>query len=188
MKAAHGKGHTLKHARRHVKHHHKGVKHHPHHVKHHATKHKHHVHAKAKHATHAKAKGLALPGDVACCTIEALAASLLSQGLPVTGADVLALFRAAGGDEDKGMPISAALEAAAEHGLAGHRLLSATRCEYVPRIQAFAPEQLILGVELPGQHTVLATPDGWWSWGELYCPWCEFGDVVIDEAWAVTWA
>ena len=44
---------------------------------------------------------------------------------------------------------------------------------------------LILGVDLPGSHAVLATADGWWSWGELYCP-CEFPDAVIEEAWAVS--
>ena len=47
---------------------------------------------------------------------------------------------------------------------------------------------LILGVDLPGPHTVLATPEGWWSWGELFCPWCDFPDAVVEEAWAVSWA
>ena len=46
---------------------------------------------------------------------------------------------------------------------------------------------VILGVELPGPHTVLATPDGWWSWGELYDP-AGWPDAVIEEAWAVSWA
>lgn len=46
---------------------------------------------------------------------------------------------------------------------------------------------LILGVDLPGPHAVLATADGWWSWGELHCP-CEFPDAVIEEAWAVSWS
>ena len=45
----------------------------------------------------------------------------------------------------------------------------------------------ILGVDLPGPHTVLATPDGWWSWGEPWCPWCDFPDAVIEEAWVVSW-
>ena len=45
---------------------------------------------------------------------------------------------------------------------------------------------LILGLELPeGPHAVLATGDGWWSWGDLYDP-AEFPGAVIDEAWAVT--
>jgi hypothetical protein len=45
---------------------------------------------------------------------------------------------------------------------------------------------LILGMDLPGPHAVLATADGWWSWGELHCP-CEWPDAVIEEAWTVTW-
>jgi hypothetical protein len=44
---------------------------------------------------------------------------------------------------------------------------------------------LILGVDLPGPHAVLATPDGWHSWGELYDP-AGFPDAVVEEAWAVT--
>lgn len=43
---------------------------------------------------------------------------------------------------------------------------------------------VILGVEQPGPHAVLATADGWWSWGELWSPWT----TAIDEAWAVSWA
>jgi hypothetical protein len=43
---------------------------------------------------------------------------------------------------------------------------------------------LILGVDLPGPHAVLATPGGWWSWGELYSPW----PCRVEEAWAVSWA
>ena len=42
---------------------------------------------------------------------------------------------------------------------------------------------LILGVDVPGPHCVLATPDGWWSWGELHDPW----PARIEEAWAVRW-
>lgn len=45
---------------------------------------------------------------------------------------------------------------------------------------------LILGVELPGPHTLLATPDGWWSWGEPFDP-SEWPRMVIEEAWAVEW-
>lgn len=43
---------------------------------------------------------------------------------------------------------------------------------------------LILHVDVPGPHAVLATPDGWWSWGELYSPW----PCRISEAWAVSWS
>ncbi len=55
-----------------------------------------------------------------------------------------------------------------------------------PVIHAIQRNGLLLGVDLPGPHAVLATPDGWWSWGELHCP-CEFPDAVIEEAWAVSW-
>lgn len=51
---------------------------------------------------------------------------------------------------------------------------------------SYCPDAVILGVDLPGSHTVLATPDGWWSWGELHDP-SGFPDAVIEEAWAVTW-
>jgi hypothetical protein len=43
---------------------------------------------------------------------------------------------------------------------------------------------LILGVNVPGPHCVLATPGGWWSWGRLWDPW----PCAIEEAWAVTWS
>ncbi len=42
---------------------------------------------------------------------------------------------------------------------------------------------VLLGVDRPGPHAVLATPDGWWSWGELYSPW----PARIEEAWVVSW-
>jgi hypothetical protein len=42
---------------------------------------------------------------------------------------------------------------------------------------------LILRIDVPGPHAVLATQAGWWSWGELYSPWrCN-----VSEAWAVSW-
>lgn len=191
MKKTAAKGHTRKHAHATVKHHHKTAKHHPvhHHKK--ATAHGHNVHTKAKHPAHAKAKGLALaPDDVACCVSEALAASLRLQGLPVTGADVLALHRAAGADDERGATVLATLEAASERGLAGVRLRFAQGDERdFGRADGGHPDAtaLILGLDLPGPHAVLATPQGWWSWGELWCP-CEFPDAVIEEAWAVSWA
>jgi len=42
---------------------------------------------------------------------------------------------------------------------------------------------LILGVDAPGPHCVLATADGWWSWGRLYRPW----SCRIECRAAVTW-
>jgi hypothetical protein len=37
---------------------------------------------------------------------------------------------------------------------------------------------------VPGPHAVLATRDGWWSWGELFTPW----PARVSEAWAVSWS
>lgn len=45
---------------------------------------------------------------------------------------------------------------------------------------------LILGVDLPGPHAVLALDGDWVTWGERRSP-AGFPDAVIDEAWAVTW-
>jgi hypothetical protein len=180
-------------------------------------------HPSTKHST----KRSWSPGyDVACCSAEALAASLRLQGVSVAHRDVLDLFWRAGGDEDEGASILAALGAASESGLGGHRLVSyhphagdaagpvaldvfgvddldaaalAIEAYALPPVQreavlhrpvcqAFDGHALILGLQLPeATHTVLATPGGWWSWGELYCPWCEFPDAVVEEAWAVTW-
>jgi hypothetical protein len=42
---------------------------------------------------------------------------------------------------------------------------------------------LILHVDVPGPHAVLATADGWWSWGELWSPWA----AAVEGAWAVAW-
>ncbi len=215
--AAHGHARKHTHASKHV--HGKHPKHHPHHAKtaHHHHRKAHRVHTVGHHQSHAK--GLALsPGDVACCVSQALAESLrLCQGLPVSGADVLALHRAAGADDDRGAPILAVLEAASEIGIAGQRLQrfevqadlgvrqggdSLPGVGGIPGviaepghvdladwlgIHAIHDTPLILGVDLPGPHTVLATPEGWWSWGELFCPWCDFPDAVIDEAWVIAW-
>jgi hypothetical protein len=46
---------------------------------------------------------------------------------------------------------------------------------------------LILGVELPGPHALLAAPDGLWSWGEPFNP-SEWPGMVVEEAWAVSWS
>jgi hypothetical protein len=175
--------------------HHKGATGHAHKhhkaAKHHAAAHKH------KGSVH---RGLALGDAVACCAAEALAASLRLSGLAVSDADVLALHRLSGADDDAGAPVLAALEAASESGLAGVRpanFMLADERDFAGQLAPALghandgrtePISLILGVDLPGPHAVLATPDGWWSWGELYCPWCEWPDAVIEEAWAVSWA
>jgi hypothetical protein len=198
VKKTAAKGHARKHTGT--------AKHAKHHAKHHPTAHQQHVAhmqhlglvtAKAKPATHAKARALTLDG-VGCCVSEALAASLRLHGVPVGLDDVLGLHRAAGADDDHGTPVRVLLEAAAEYGIAGYR----------PVFEEVTPSEpghllqhdssctrsglrvmragLLLGLELPGPHAVLATADGWWSWGELHCP-CEWPDAVIEEAWAVAW-
>lgn len=195
VKKTAAKGHTRKHAKA-TRKHATTAKHHPvHHVKA-ASAHGHSVHTKAKHPAHAKAKGLALDG-VACCVAEALASSLRRQGLSVAGSDVLALHRLASADDDRGAPVLVMLEAASAFGLAGFRprITQGGEPDFAALL-APAPGRadgrqlnatsLILSLDQPS-HAVLATPEGWWSWGELWCP-CEFPDAVIDGAWLVSWA
>ena len=130
----------------------------------------------AGHAQHAKPRGLT-PGDVACCTAEALAASLRLSGRPVSAGDVLGLYWHTAATPDAGASILAALKAAAEHGLAGVR-----PAWFGQETAVSCP--VILGLQLPeGPHTVCAEPRGWWSWGDLR----DFPDAVIEEAWGVAW-
>ena len=112
------------------------------------------------------------PGDVGCCAAEAVAAYLRLQGVPFGDADMLDLFRRAGGHPDRGAPLG--------------DLLSVSGLPFTPADPDDSGD-LILGVDLPGPHAVLATADGWWSWGELHCP-CEFPAAVIEEAWAISLA
>lgn len=158
-----------------------------------------HVPAKVKQARHAaavkasktraanakKAKAhprrqLALGEGVACCYAEAVAASLRLSGRPVRDSDVLALHRLAGGSDDAGGPIVAALEAAYEFGLAGVRPVS-----FGP-VDLDDPAALILGLKLPASHAVLDTGSEWITWGERWPAWA-FPDAVTEEAWEVTW-
>jgi hypothetical protein len=172
-----------------------------------ATGHAHKHHKAAKHHAAAKKhkgtvhRGLAIGDAVACCAAEALAASLRLSGLPVSDADVLSLYWRTADDPDAGASIEETLGAASAFGLAGLRPVTLGANfgisvdpsdptgqllrQFGHRLHAHG---LILGVDLPeGPHTVLATPDGWWSWGELWCPWCEWPDAVIEEAWVVAW-
>jgi hypothetical protein len=182
-----GKGHSAKHAG-HSKHVQGQGKHHP--KAQHKAQHQHHAHQQQKVHTVAKghkghkARGLALGSEVACCTAEALAASLRLSGRPVSDGDVLRLYERTEGASDTGAPILAALEAAARFGLGGVRPGSFRAVD--PAEVANHGSGLVLGLELPGAHTVLATPAGWWSWGELHCP-CEWPGAVAEEAWAVMW-
>lgn len=68
-----------------------------------------------------KPRGLALGDAWACCSAEALGASLRLAGGRVSQDDVLALHVAAGGTRDRGVPVLAALRAASVHGLADAR-------------------------------------------------------------------
>jgi len=173
------KARTVAHHHKHVKPahaHHKAAATGNHHKHHKAHKH-HHVAKKHKGMVH---RGLALGDAVACCAAEALAASLRLSGRPVDDSDVLALYWATASTPDEGASLLVTLEAAMASGLAGVKLRS-----FSPA--ADLASGAILGVDLPGPHTVLATPEGWWSWGELHCPWCDFPDAVIEEAWEVTW-
>lgn len=133
--------------------------------------------ANAKKAKQHPRRQLALGDGVACCSAEALAASLRLAGAAVSDADVLALYWRTADDEDAGASILATLEAAAEFGLGGVRPVS-----FAP-VDLDDPAAVILGLNLPAPHAVLATPDGWQSWGSLYDPWTD----DIDEAWEVTW-
>lgn len=185
MKQTAHKGTTAKHAGTHKHTQGKG-KHHPAKAKkaqthHHAAK-KQHAHTAAKGPTVAKPRKLSL-GDVSCCAADALAWSLRLAGWPVADADILALYKLTADYPDAGASILATLDAAYLFGLAGVRPLSFARADLDE-----APEggRLILGLELPGPHTVHQQDGQWWTWGEPYDPDC-FPDAVIEEAWQVVW-
>lgn len=142
--------------------------------------------ANAKKAKQHPRRQLALGEGVACCAAEALAASLRLQGFPVTDDDVLELYWRTASDLDAGASILATLEAAAESGLAGLRLVSFGPAEIAADfIPGFTPG-VILGLALPGPHTVLDTGSDWITWGQAW-PVAAFPDVVIEEAWTIGW-
>ncbi len=124
------------------------------------------------------------PGwDVACCSAQAVG-TLLGWGHD----DVLALYWRTADDPDAGASIEDTLAAvrvqrrslaAAAAALECTTALYPWACNAVPG--------LILGVTLPEPHALAVKPDGtWWSWGEPFDP-AAWPDLVIDEAWAVTW-
>jgi hypothetical protein len=172
---------------------------------------KHHPRRSKKH----KKRGLALGEMVACCAAEAVAMSLRLAGQPVSDADVLALYSYTAGGPDDGASIEATLAAASRFGLAGYfpygpeeyavgkhaveikghvrhleepftGLVGDDWPDRQPLDTGTLGHGLILGVDLPGAHTVLATDAGWWSWGELHDP-AEWPNAIIEEAWAVSW-
>lgn len=76
-----------------------------------------------------------------------------------------------------------ATSAACEHPLNGQPGFACVPAGALLR-ECLTGHALILGVDVPAPHAVLATADGWWSWGELLAPW----PARVDEAWAVSWA
>lgn len=221
MKQTAHKGHTSKHAGT-AKHTQGKGKHHPakaHKAQtHHHAAQKQHAHTAAKGPKVAKPRKLAggagVLADVACCPVLALATSLRLSGGVCGADDVLALYGRLTNDADAGAPILAALEAAAEYGLAGVRPLwfGERPLDHLPlpfgqrlgRVEdpdlgevdhglsegAAIGERLvhglILGMELPGPHAVLAETGRWWSWGQPFLP-AAFPGAVVEEAWAVVW-
>lgn len=180
--------------------------------KHHPTAHKkttthkaHHVTAKAKHPSHAKAAGFAVGDLLPVCAFEAVAQSLRLAGQFVHDDEVAGLWELLG-SPPLGASVPAALDAASLYGLAGFRpqwtrlglegphvadrfLLPLAEDEaaalgHLDDFLAGDFHGLILHVDAPGPHAVLATRDGWWSWGELHDPW----PCRIEEAWAVSWS
>lgn len=150
-----------------------------------------------KHLAHLKAEGKAgfAVGDLLpVCSSQALAQSLRLAGQRVSDDEVLELHYRAGGSADEMVSVGEALAAAALFGLAGVKPVSAAA---IP-VNTLHPDGLALGrsclvldraalilhVDVPGPHAVLATRDGWWSWGELYSPW----PARVSEAWAVSWS
>jgi hypothetical protein len=168
------------------------------------------VTAKGKAVTHAKAttKVAFAVGDwLPVCGFEALAQSLRLAGQPVHGDEVAELWELAGAAE--ATSVEDALAAAARFGLAGCRpvqqrhvgpvdtealrgkvRVAIGKCGIDLREHLIEPvpdlsvHGLILQIDVPGPHAVLATVDGWWSWGELFSPW----PATIEAAWAVSWS
>lgn len=124
-------------------------------------------------------RGLALPGGIACCTAEGLAASLRLTGKRVGADDVLALYHLTPGADETGASILATLAAAQRFGLAG---------AYPTWRPALAPVcGVVAGITLPyGGHTVTVDRGGVWTWGEWRPVRAQFADA-IEEAWVITW-
>ena len=80
-----------------------------------------HVHTVAKTAEGAKARKLSPGWDVACCSAEALAASLRLAGGTVRPSDVLGLYWRTASHPDTGASLWDTLRAAQAYGLAGCR-------------------------------------------------------------------
>jgi hypothetical protein len=138
--------------------------------------------ANVKKAKQHPRRQLALGEGVACCSAEALAASLRLTGRPVSEADVLALYRRTAADPDAGASILATLEAAAEYGLAGCQVAAFAPAD----LATYLPSGLILGLSLPAPHAVLDTGSEWITWGQAWPAWA-FPDAELEEAWTIEW-
>lgn len=158
-------------------------KHHPHHESAHEKKLRHHDAVVKRHehkTTEHKSRKLALPGAVACCSAEALAASLRLAGHPVSGSDVYALYRATARGDDDGATILATLKAASTFGLAGVRLVGL-------RAVPVSSPHVVVGGELPGSHALYFERGRAWSWGAPL-DLSRFPDWEPEEAWELRWA
>jgi hypothetical protein len=166
-------------------------------------------HSPRKHKPPPKRK-LALGEAVACCSAEALAASLRLAGQLVSDEDVLALYWRTAASDSSGATILDTLDAAAEYGLGGVRLASFGPLDLVEPplrggIHLRRPERIwddrdlhlrpvhavsvVIGLELSGgPHALALDPCGAvWSWGELWTL-DQLQAGPAEEAWAVTWA
>jgi hypothetical protein len=116
------------------------------------------------------------------CVPAAIANSLLlATGVRASDGEVLALW------ERAGSAIPAVLEAVARYGVAGVRpadfhLAPLDEIDW----SDFIKPGLILGVDLPGPHAVLAVGGVWITWGQRYPAWA-FPDAVVEEAWIIEW-
>jgi hypothetical protein len=178
-----GSGHTRKHAKASAKHAHNKPKHNP--KKQPAAHHHHqkqHVHVVARPGRKPMKRGLPAAGGVSCCAAEAVAQTLRLAGGSVSAADILALYYRTAGGPDSGASIWETLEAAYRWGLAGVKPLG-----YGPVGETVGDGAVILGVDLPGDHAVVADSGRWWSWGTAW-PLSAFPAATVAEAWEISWA
>ena len=144
-----------------------------------AERHAHHTVVK-KPSHHGGAAAKWSPGlDVASCAFEALAVSLRMAGRVVSDADVLDAYWRVTEDPDAGMTLEAALEAAAEFGLAGVRLLDA-------RPTRVLADGVVVGMDLEQRHALTVDGHGVWTWGAWRPVSCGLL-LAADEAWELDW-
>lgn len=121
--------------------------------------------------------GMGECADTCSCAAEALAMSLRLAGHEVSDRDILDLYYLTANLPDDGATIAATLAEATQSGLGGIRLASYRQVNEGGQI---------LGINMPGPHTVFDDGTHWWSWGGRWPP-SAFGDVCIEEAWELTW-